>query len=107
MTPKRIQMTRNKPWRCEAPEAVKVDRSTKWGNPFRIGDDMPGAPGVPMDAEDVCQCFELLTIPTLPVHELTDKDLACWCAPGAPCHADVLLKYANRCAGQSSADGEM
>lgn len=27
--------------------------------------------------------------------ELRGKDLACWCAPGAPCHADVLLEIAN------------
>ncbi len=28
--------------------------------------------------------------------ELRGKNLACWCAPGAPCHADVLLEIANR-----------
>lgn len=26
---------------------------------------------------------------------LKGKNLACWCAPGAPCHADVLLDIAN------------
>ncbi|RWC93861.1 MAG: DUF4326 domain-containing protein, partial [Mesorhizobium sp.] len=30
------------------------------------------------------------------VSELTGKNLACWCKPGAPCHADVLLEIANR-----------
>ncbi|WP_421984308.1 DUF4326 domain-containing protein [Roseibium sp.] len=30
---------------------------------------------------------------------LAGKDLDCWCAEGAPCHADVLPKYAARCAG--------
>lgn len=29
------------------------------------------------------------------VAELKGKNLACWCAPGAPCHADVLLDIAN------------
>ncbi|MDX0178660.1 DUF4326 domain-containing protein [Sinorhizobium meliloti] len=29
-------------------------------------------------------------------HELRGKNLACWCRPGAPCHADVLLQVANR-----------
>lgn len=24
-----------------------------------------------------------------------NKNLACWCKPGEPCHADVLLKLAN------------
>lgn len=27
--------------------------------------------------------------------ELTGRDLACWCPPGQPCHADVLLHIAN------------
>lgn len=27
---------------------------------------------------------------------LRGKDLACWCALGDPCHADVLLELANR-----------
>lgn len=26
---------------------------------------------------------------------LRGKNLACWCAPGTPCHADVLLEIAN------------
>jgi hypothetical protein len=26
---------------------------------------------------------------------LAGKDLACWCTPGDPCHADVLLEIAN------------
>lgn len=27
--------------------------------------------------------------------DLAGKDLACWCYPGDPCHADVLLEIAN------------
>lgn len=27
--------------------------------------------------------------------ELRGKNLACWCPPGQPCHADVLLELAN------------
>jgi len=94
--PKRVQMRRDRPWRCDAPGAVVVSRPGKWGNPHKIGDDMPGMPGRKMDAEDACQCFELFTIPALPVHELVGKDLACWCPLDAPCHADVLLRYAAR-----------
>ena len=26
---------------------------------------------------------------------LRGKNLACWCKPGQPCHADVLLELAN------------
>ena len=34
--PKRIQLSRAKGWRMPA-NTVKVDRSTKWGNPFVVG----------------------------------------------------------------------
>lgn len=27
--------------------------------------------------------------------ELRGRDLACWCQPGAPCHADLLIQIAN------------
>jgi hypothetical protein len=29
------------------------------------------------------------------LHTLRGKPLACWCKPGCPCHADVLLRLAN------------
>jgi hypothetical protein len=28
--------------------------------------------------------------------DLRGKNLACWCKPGSPCHADVLLELANK-----------
>lgn len=64
----------------------------------------------------LAECVELyekaLTAPTAALHlwdaktrtwvtaetavaELAGKDLACWCEPDAPCHADVLLRVAN------------
>lgn len=36
--PKRIQMSRQRPWRAEHPDAVIVARPSKWGNPFRLND---------------------------------------------------------------------
>jgi len=30
------------------------------------------------------------------IHQLRGKNLACWCKPGEPCHADVLLELANK-----------
>lgn len=38
------------------------------------------------------------------IHELAGKDLACWCKLGEPCHADVLLRLANKANG---ADGQI
>lgn len=88
------------------PGAVKVDRTTRWGNPFRVGDTVhrgrafSGRDEVVRDAAHAVQLFRrwLFTqdrsrdlVPTL-----RGKDLACWCRPGEPCHADVLLELANR-----------
>lgn len=35
-TPTRIQLSRSKGWRMPA-NTVKVDRSTRWGNPWKVG----------------------------------------------------------------------
>jgi hypothetical protein len=37
VTPSRVRMRRDRPWRKDHPEAVIVDRRTRWGNPFRVG----------------------------------------------------------------------
>lgn len=110
--PKRIQLSRAKGWRM--PEgAMKVDRSTRYGNPWRIV--APGRDGWPMlwwvqgpradvecSTEDEAIALSLRkfryhaeTHPQL-AEELRGKDLACWCKLDAPCHADVLLELANK-----------
>lgn len=92
--PKRVQMRRDRPWRPDNPTAVRVDRSTQWGNKFRVGDI-----GVP-DAATAVRLFED-RIASHPMNrdkirsELAGKDLACWCPLDQPCHADVLLRVAN------------
>src|SRR5215471_3837759 len=93
--PRRIQRRRTKGWRMPA-NTIYVGRGSRWGNPFRVGADMPGIKGKPMDAEDAAHMFELFCGPNLAIgEELRGKNLACWCALNAPCHADVLLKWAN------------
>jgi hypothetical protein len=90
----RIQLRRTKGWRKPA-DAVAVARPTKWGNPFKIGDAHPDT-GRPMTRADAIAAYRAW-LPTsgLDPTELTGRDLACWCPPG-PCHADVLLEFANR-----------
>lgn len=117
--PKRIQMSRQRPWRAENPDAVIVARPSKWGNPVRV---VPVRKAGPFDLERdgvgfIGQCSDLegarrsaaaryrdllLNHPALvPVTvaqirvELVGKDLACWCPLDQPCHADVLLELAN------------
>lgn len=90
--------------------AIYVGRPTKWGNPYRVGDESAaiGCDPVfnideePLTARDVAQLFRIaLDREQLPVTrdqvraELAGHDLACWCPLGAPCHADVLLAVAN------------
>lgn len=90
--PKRIQMTRQKPWRATNPDAVIVARPTWWGNPFQVFDG---------DRARAVRQFELHAVGVSPFterrvrEELAGKDLACWCPLDEPCHADVLLRMAN------------
>ncbi len=98
--PRRIQLQRTKGWRLQevAPGAVKVDRSTKWGNPHRaevVGADL----AVRLFRRDLEHggfgpLHRRIGIADLIL--LRGRDLACWCKPGAPCHADVLLELANK-----------
>lgn len=88
--PKRIQRQRTKGWR-KPQGAVIVDRTSKWGNPFKIGDD-----NVP-DAEAAVSKFEswCTEIEADELEELRGKDLVCFCPLDQPCHADILIKWAN------------
>lgn len=113
--PERIRLSRAKGWRKPA-GAVVVSRPSRWGNPFtiewaRIGDDkMPEDRARAM----VVSCYRWwltddawasqFRSDVLParrtwilehLHELTGKDLCCWCYLDHSCHADVLMEMAN------------
>jgi hypothetical protein len=128
--PVRVQLSRAKGWRMP-PNTVKVDRTTKWGNPFNFkapehcwtalaygekGDPagrhsasvkafrewMRTPAGMRLEGCGlyagtmpiaVAPVVEALTPPD--PSELRGKNLACWCKPDQPCHADVLLELAN------------
>jgi hypothetical protein len=116
--PRRIQLRRTAGWRKPA-RAVVVARPSKWGNPFRV--EQTGDPEyLPLGAWYVddglgveffatrreaaryaVEVFEsdLLYGDSAPLlaslrAELGGRDLCCWCKPGEPCHADVLLRLA-------------
>ena len=86
--PERLQLSRRKGFRLPA-DAVNVARPGKWGNPFKVGRDGTAA-------ECVDQYRTLIA--DWPLEALRGKRLACWCKPGTPCHADVLLELANKTA---------
>jgi hypothetical protein len=69
---------------------VRIDRATKWGNPFRIGPDGTRAEVIDRYEQWLRNKPELLTA----LGELRGKRLGCWCAPQS-CHGDVLARYAN------------
>ena len=121
--PKRIQRKRTKGWKMPA-GAVSVCRPGRFGNPFRIGDYAligdPGGHSGPFrmawcvtskkhadgrytHVKDAATAVDLyrrmravLPLAKDQIDALRGKDLACWCAPGEPCHADVLLELANK-----------
>ncbi|RBP01073.1 uncharacterized protein DUF4326 [Roseiarcus fermentans] len=86
--------------------AVVVARPSKWGNPYKVAPAFESAgrhiPAI--TAEDAVSAYREIWDRRLECHrasgremlaELAGKNLACWCAPGAPCHADVLIELAN------------
>lgn len=123
--PERIQLRRTRGWRLQEVslalnglEAVKVDRTTRWGNPFRVGDPVGDEIGVDyfLDASQAVREFEIwlegrgLHVPNSTAGKpptldeiraaLRGKNLACWCKlPKAGetdlCHAAVLLRISN------------
>ena len=106
--PRRVQLSRARGWRM--PEnTVKVDRSTRFGNPWSIGsrdhnNDLVEDAGDAVaafrawvedmaDAERIGERIERLSDWR---STLRGKNLASWCKLDGPCHADVLLELANK-----------
>ena len=72
--------------------AVYVGRGTRWGNPY-VGYD----PKLMTEMyEKYLNRPEQRGLVNAIRDELRGKNLACWCPIGEPCHADVLLRIANR-----------
>jgi len=102
--PKRIQQKRVKGWRMP-PGARSVARPGLFGNPYRVGATYPNEglhePLTQAAAVDAYRAWitgdsvGAQFIRARAVAELRGQDLACWCAPGTPCHADVLLEIIN------------
>jgi len=66
----------------------RIDRGSRWGNPYVIGVDG--------NREQVIRLFEeyaRFRVKQQPhwLDRLVGKDLACWCAP-LKCHGDILLE---------------
>jgi len=106
----RIQRQRSKGWKMP-PGAIYVGRPTKWGNPFTL--DVVRLQYPEMEERAVkftaAMLFKrwLMGKMNVDAHRfappsreevvaaLQGKDLVCWCKPEEPCHADVLIWFAN------------
>jgi len=101
--PVRLQLFRRRGFNLQAASiaanrlpVVNVARPSKWGNPFR-----PRSGMTPIECVEAFRDTWRLMLTGRKAHaermlaELSGKNLACWCKPGAPCHADVLLDLAN------------
>lgn len=99
--PDRIQRKRTKGFRMPA-DVVYVGRGSKWGNPVRAGifKGFTAADAVENFTRWIDGDLGLRSYGKPPSceeikRELRGRNLACWCKPGEPCHADVLLEVAN------------
>lgn len=112
--PIRIQRRRTKGWKAPA-GAVSVTRPGPWGNPFTIAGAIES--GYAKDESGarklVVECFRSWLSGHTDwwqgpecdsrrawmrkhLEQLRGKDLMCFCPPDQPCHAAVLIEFANR-----------
>ena len=75
------------------PGVVRIDRATRWGNPYRIGPDGDRARVIERYRADLWRRIRAGEIALADLAALDGRDLACWCAP-LPCHGDVLARAA-------------
>lgn len=121
MRPQRIQRKRTKGWKMP-PNAVVVDRTSGFGNPFPVRKGSSTTMGKTTDTwivgtwegpamwfKDTKQDAVKLAVDAFKLwikqpaqghlmakaKMLRGKNLACWCPLTSPCHADVLLELAN------------
>lgn len=117
MKPQRMQLSRKAGFNLQAASkalnglpARRITRPGKWGNPFTIEETAARYRLEPDAAQ--AKAVELCGLwlrgklgkelsPGEPPsrdelrNELAGHNLACWCKPGTPCHADILIELAN------------
>ncbi len=73
--------------------AVRIDRRTPWGNPFRIGLGCSRRQAIARYRADLWRRIREGEIKLRALAALDGRDLACHCAP-LPCHGEVLARAA-------------
>ena len=77
----------------EAGDAVRIDRQTRWGNPFRMNGESERASVILAYRGWLWTQVREGRIGLEQLAGLAGKSLACWCAP-KPCHGQVLAAAA-------------
>ena len=115
--PQRMQLSRKAGFNLQVASkalnglpAKRITRPGPWGNPFtieetaakyRLDPDAAQAKAVALCGDWLLGKLDPRLSPGDPPSrsairsELADHNLACWCKPGTPCHADVLIDLAN------------
>lgn len=108
MKPQRIQLSRRKGFRlAEVSRALNglparaVTRPGIYGNPYRVGQHGTAAECVTKYRADIERTLSgpvtlHQVVMRQMLRDIRGHNLACHCKPGNPCHADVLLDFANR-----------
>lgn len=111
----RLQRKRQKGFKLISPNGlpiVCVTRPSKWGNPFKVGDEVPkhwlsntfsfNNTDTDYMENHICNLDDILNLyrkwiksQNLPIKELKNKNLACFCSLDKNCHADILLELSN------------
>ncbi len=96
--PHRVQLSRRSGDRMP-PNTVIVSRPSEYGNPFKVPDELTGQDRIDATIDAIKKYRMWISVGGLSVgmirRNLRGKNLGCWCALSAPCHADVLLEIAN------------
>ncbi len=79
--------------------AVRIDRRTRWGNPYRIGRDGTRDEVITRYRAHLWRQIRSGEIALADLASLDSRDLACWCHP-KPCHGTVLARAAAWAAGE-------
>lgn len=79
--------------------AIRIDRTTRWGNPHRIGGYCLQCRKTHHDRAEVIEAYKTgLRYNALLVKSIREqcagRDVACWCAP-LPCHGEPFIEVAN------------
>lgn len=70
---------------------VYIGRGSKWGNPYRIGEDGTREEVIELYKLHLWKQIKQGTITEEDLLSLDDKRLGCFCKPQA-CHGDVIVK---------------